>query len=213
MTTNNPSSEPNLNNSMPGLVLVLDTTGSASQVGVVRDGKWLIQDSREMTYGQAEHLIPMVKEAMTSVGEQFADLSAVVVTVGPGSFTGLRVGLAAAQGISVVAKCPVIGVSSLAAWATSSAHVGSVRVCLDSRRGDAFVQDFDADRQPLSDGMILAMEIAERHPADMICIGDLISGQAAPPLAAIYVAACHPSHQLPAEPLYLRAPDAVPSCK
>lgn len=190
-----------------GAVAVIDTAGRACQAGVFVDGAPRALLRLEMVHGQAEALIPLLQKAVAEAGLAFTNLTAVVVTVGPGSFTGLRVGLAAAQGLGLAADCPVIGVSSPAAWAMTLG--GPLRVVLDTRRGDAFVQDFGADGLPLADAAVMTLAEAQAAPEGLRIGGDL-DGEAAPALAGVFAAACVPAHRRPPLPAYLRAADAVP---
>lgn len=184
-----------------GAVIVLDTAGRACQAGVFVDGAPRALRFAEMTHGQAEALLPMLAEAMAEAGVAYPQVRAVVATAGPGSFTGLRVGLAAAQGLGLAIGCPVLAVSSFAAWAQGVA--GPVRVALDTRRGDAFVQAFDAAGLPTGAPFLGAAELAAG------AVGDL-SGGVAPGLEAVFAAARNPAHRLPPLPIYLREADAVP---
>lgn len=189
-----------------GTVLVIDTAGRACQVGVVVDGAVRVAHTAEMVHGHAEALLPLVRGAVAEAGLEFAEVDAVVVTAGPGSFTGLRVGLAAAHGIGLALACPVVAVSSFAAWAMAAD--GPVRVALDSRRGDAFVQEFDATGTALGAAAIRPLGTALANNGFAV-IGDLAGG-VAPDLAAVFRAACVPAHRCAAVPIYLRDADAVP---
>lgn len=89
--------------------LAIDTSMRACAVAVSAE-HW----AREaMQRGQAERLVPMVAEVLGRAGLAFGDLARVVVTVGPGSFTGIRVGLATARGLGLALGVPVLGVSTL----------------------------------------------------------------------------------------------------
>ena len=205
-----------------GPVLVLDAAGRACQAAIYSNGQCRAHRNPEMTYGQAEWLIPVVQEVAAEAECLLSDLTAVITTVGPGSFTGLRVGIAAAKGFGIAANCPVVGVTSLSAWAFSKiVELGQpvgldpatgLRVILDSRRGDAFVQDFDLTGQILNEPRILPVDQASAEN-EMHLIGDLVSDQPAPALAGIYAAAISTEHQMPAHPVYLRDADAVPMAK
>jgi len=206
--------------SSKGPVLVLDTAGRACQAAIYVDGQCCAYRNPEMAYGQAEWLIPLVQDVAAEAGVNLTDLKAVITTVGPGSFTGLRVGLAAAKGFGIAANCPVVGVTSLAAWAVSvlvdetqavkSKVSLGVRVILDSRRGDAFVQDFDASGQAICEPAIQSFELAKDTADGKYLVGDMITDQPAPELTGIFAAIRNKDHQVPAHPVYLREADAVP---
>jgi tRNA threonylcarbamoyladenosine biosynthesis protein TsaB len=101
--------------------------------------------SREAWHGQAEALMPMVDAAMCEAALPVSALDLVAASVGPGSFTGIRAGLAAAQGIAVAARLPLIGVTGFAAIAAIDGDEGSedgrfLLVAIESRRAELFVQ-------------------------------------------------------------------------
>jgi tRNA threonylcarbamoyladenosine biosynthesis protein TsaB len=104
-------------------------------------------------HGQAEVLLPLVDEAMRAAGLAVSALDVIAVTTGPGSFTGIRVGLAAARGIALAARLPLIGVSSFEAVAARSAKIVAadrvLLVALESRRADLYVQLFAAGQGSL----------------------------------------------------------------
>ena len=93
------------------MILAMDCSHDACSVAVCDNGGVLAAKTVDMARGQAEALIPMVKETMESAGKTFADLTGIAVSTGPGSFTGVRVGLAAANGLAMAADLPEAGVS------------------------------------------------------------------------------------------------------
>ncbi len=133
-------------------ILALDTTTSACSVALMSDEAETSR-SAMMERGHAEALFPMVREVLNEASRGFADMDAVAVTIGPGAFTGLRIGLAAARGMALAAGIPCVGVTSLEAIAEaigSSERAGrALLVALDSKRGDLFAQVFDAGGPPL----------------------------------------------------------------
>ena len=100
-----------------------------------------------MMHGQAEALFPMVDDVVREAGLTPSALDVVAVTTGPGSFTGIRVGIAAARGIALAVDLPLIGVTSFEAVTktlSSDARTGRcLLVALESRRADLYVQFFD----------------------------------------------------------------------
>jgi tRNA threonylcarbamoyladenosine biosynthesis protein TsaB len=154
-------------------ILAIDTALAACSVAVWQDGHTLATESRPMQRGQAEAVIPMVEAAMRAAGLAYADLDRIAVTVGPGSFTGIRVGLAAARGLGLAAGKPVIGVTTLETLAFVAAPptltlplkgggktrsnpppplrerdgVGGAAAlaAIDARRGEVYVQRFGTD--------------------------------------------------------------------
>src|SRR5207248_4274073 len=105
----------------------------------------LASETRGMARGHAEHLMPLIARVMNEGGFEFADLDRIAVTTGPGSFTGLRVGISAARGIALVAGKPAIGLSTLAAFAAPLiAEDDSTQVvaAIDARHANVFIQVF-----------------------------------------------------------------------
>ena len=188
---------------------------------------------RAMERGHAEALMPMLVETMVEAGETYAALAAVAVTVGPGAFTGIRIGLAAARGIGLAADVPVIGVTTFAAVAEAVSEAErrdrALLVLLDSKRGDVFVQEFTPERAAVGPPAILSPDaVLQRLSArSFVIAGDGIAvvrpSLEAARLAAAYSTASGPvdaSHVarlavrsvaertgLPPTPLYLRAPE------
>ena len=101
------------------LILAIDTALDACTAGILdtEAGKLVAQESEAMKRGHAEALMPLIARVMKASGIAFAGLDRIAVTTGPGSFTGLRVGLSAARGIALAADKPVVGVTTLTAYA------------------------------------------------------------------------------------------------
>src|ERR1700750_3282629 len=100
------------------LILAIDTALDACAAGVLDTdaGKMVAQESLAMKRGHAEALMPLIGRVMNRSGLPFSALDRIAVTTGPGSFTGLRVGLSAARGIALAAARPVVGVTTLTAF-------------------------------------------------------------------------------------------------
>jgi tRNA threonylcarbamoyladenosine biosynthesis protein TsaB len=129
-------------------ILALDTAGSACSVAIERDGEVVVAHRQEMRHGHAEALMPMVDAAMREASLTPTELDAVAVSLGPGGFTGIRVGLAAAHGVALASGARLVGVTSFAAVASSVEADGPVLVALDSRRADFYVQLFNPGGEP-----------------------------------------------------------------
>src|SRR6195256_2013224 len=101
------------------LILAIDTALDACAAGVLDTdaGKLIAQESQAMKRGHAEALMPLIARVIKISGLAFASLDRIAVTTGPGSFTGLRVGLSAARGIGLAADKPVVGLTTLTAFA------------------------------------------------------------------------------------------------
>lgn len=202
------------------IVLGLDTCLDACSVAV-RDGAQILAASSEaMARGHQERLAPLTAEVMTAAGLRFDQLGRVGVTVGPGSFTGLRVGLAFAKGLAAALDIPAIGVGSLEALAAP--HAGLVFAAIDARRDQLYLQAFEdgaslmaPDVLPLGLAAARVAEIAGGRAFDLVGSGAaLLAGlggrdlaqSAIDPVQVARLAAERPP--LPPRPLYLRAPDA-----
>jgi tRNA threonylcarbamoyladenosine biosynthesis protein TsaB len=190
-----------------------------------------------MMHGHAEALLPMIDDIMSATGLSASALDCVAVTTGPGSFTGIRVGIAAARGIAFAGGLPLIGVSSFEAVAEAVPAITlgdrPLLVALESRRADLYIQLFDAARRPLSEPAVylpqtLASGIPSARGSAIVIIGDAVA-RAAAPLAEHYNVATVATGLTPAvgalsaalrrrrrgerggevRPLYLRPPDVT----
>jgi tRNA threonylcarbamoyladenosine biosynthesis protein TsaB len=188
------------------------------------DGRPLAVRSEPMAKGHQERIGSLVRDVVAEAGDRgFAAVDRIGVTVGPGSFTGLRVGLAFAQGLGAALDRPVIGISTLAALAWSAdGGVGRTAAVIDARRGQVYIQQFN-DGAPLGDPEALTIEAARgrlvgddgrRVGSGAGLVVDPAEGDPAlttptPAALAILTAAADPA-SAPPRPLYLRAPDATP---
>lgn len=115
------------------LVLGLNTAFTAMEAALVRDGE-ILADAREtMARGQDKHLPALVQRLMDEEGVTFADLDRIAVVTGPGSFTGIRIGVAYARGLSLVTGAACVGVTSLEA-AVPAGMEGTVMGCLAGQK-------------------------------------------------------------------------------
>ena len=206
--------------------LVLDTALGACQAGVFDDETALAVLERPMEQGGMERIAGLTRELMQAAGAGFDAIDRIGVTAGPGSFTGLRVGLAFAQGLGAALARPVIGLSSLDGLAASAAAEGVVMAVIDARRGQVYARAF---RDGAALGAPEALGLAEAHARALVMGPGLrLVGSGAPPPAEglerpEVVALAAPSldalarlagaadpETAPPRPLYLRAPDAKP---
>ncbi len=161
-------------------ILALDTTTSACSVALWAD-EAVVSRSVMMERGHAEALLPMVRDVLNEASRAFPEIDALAVTIGPGAFTGLRIGLAAARGMALAANIPCVGVTSLEAIAEGvgcEERAGrALLVALDSKRGDLFAQVFDAGGPPLGSPVAVSydglMDILPPRPI-------VVAGTAAP---------------------------------
>src|SRR6478672_11489575 len=152
------------------LILAIDTALDACAAGVLDTdaGKLIAQESQAMKRGHAEALMPLIARVMKQSGVAFASLDRIAVTTGPGSFTGLRVGISAARGIALAASKPVIGLTTLAAYAAPYiAHDDktAVAVAIDARHQHVYLQVFGPGGRTLVAPRIASLAEAARAAA------------------------------------------------
>jgi len=131
-----------------------------------------------MLRGHADALMPMVARVMEAAEIPFSAIDRFAVTVGPGTFTGIRVGIAAARGLALATGKPLAGVTTLAAYAAEIAENekdGPIAVALDARRGEVYFQMFDAEGSSLSQAAAMTPQAA----ADMLPGDARIAGSGA----------------------------------
>ncbi len=222
-------------------VLAFDTCFDACSVCVAQTrGEGAIELARSLERfetGHAERLLPMIEEVMRLAGVTFEDINRLAVTVGPGTFTGTRIGVAAARALALSTGIALVGASSLAVMAetarrelSSLPRDADLAVAVDARRGQAYVQLFGASVfEPKSLPQLLAIEDAGRiGHGPLIVVGSAAEAVAAaaaadgrgatarlpdlqPDAAALARMAIElPASRAPLVPLYLRAPDAKP---
>jgi len=134
------------------IVLALDTALQAAQVALLdgATGKVRAQRSVPMQTGHAEALIPLVEAAMAEAGLRMRDIGRIGAAIGPGSFTGVRIGIGIAQGLALGANLPMIGVSTLATMAQGAFRkTGATRVlaAIDARMGEVYWAEYQRDEQ------------------------------------------------------------------
>jgi len=190
-----------------------------------------------MRHGHGEALLPMIDTVVRQAGLSPAALGVVAVSTGPGGFTGIRVGLAAARGIATAIGAPLIGVSSFAAVAgkiaTCPVH-RRILVALDSRRAELYVKPLSGAGTPLAPpAAVLPGDLAQFVAATIGAEPLLLAGNAVdiaasalaahtdvevasgsePDALGVLATAHRVSHEgaelEPARPLYIRAPDVT----
>jgi len=217
-------------------VLAIDTALAHCAAAVLDDGAGTAcfeACGEEIGRGHAERLMDMIGEVMAESSTPFSELDRVVVTVGPGSFTGLRVGLSVARGFGLVLGKPVVGITTLAAIARAAAPrdgAGPVMVALPGKGDEVYCQQFDASGAPdgeagvrTLDGLAatlpgtirLAGSAAEKVAGECGLDEDRILSRSGFPcirsVAELGIIA-DPARSSPS-PLYLRPPDATPQTK
>jgi tRNA threonylcarbamoyladenosine biosynthesis protein TsaB len=152
----------------------------------VRDGRRTLAAAREvMRKGHAERIVPMVQQVMAEGGLGWDDLDLIAVTTGPGSFTGVRVGLAAARGFALAARRPLAGVTVMEALAEAvpprRLAGRPLVVALDARRGELYLQRFDAGRRAIDRPRLVDRMSLVVPAAPCLVIGDGAAAFDGPP--------------------------------
>jgi tRNA threonylcarbamoyladenosine biosynthesis protein TsaB len=215
-------------------VLAIDCALGACAAAVLDSdsGSIIASETRAMVRGHAEALMPLIARVMSNAEIEFRELDRIAVTVGPGSFTGLRVGISAARGIALAAAKPAIGVTTLAGLAAP--HIADddttpVVAAIDARHDHVYLQVFGRGGRTLLPPRIAPLREAVRAasgPARIVgSAADLIARawpagerppakvdqRAAPDIVWIArLGAVSSEAEGPPKPLYLRAPDAQP---
>ncbi len=225
-------------------VLAFDTCFSACSVAVTAeqadDAPRIASEHRTMNTGHAEALLPMIERVMREAGLAFSDLERIVVTNGPGTFTGVRTGVAVARALALATDAEIVAVSSL--WAIAAGVVASAGPCppfdavlsaVDARKSQLYFQLVDAAGHELSEPMLgdaaAALElcysprvgIVGNAAATVVELSRAAATKRHLPVAvadatadpnAIHLlgAALRSSITEPLMPLYLRPPDAKP---
>ncbi len=136
------------------MILGIDTSAAQCAVAVLGspiDAGDPVVERRAMERGHAEHLFPMIDAVLARAGIGYEGVRRIAVCTGPGSFTGVRIGVAAARGIALGRGIPVIGISRFEALAAETLKIGAggaVAICLAGRGGTVYLQAFGADGAP-----------------------------------------------------------------
>jgi tRNA threonylcarbamoyladenosine biosynthesis protein TsaB len=202
---------------MAPLTLVIETATPACSVALLRGDEVVGEAHAPVGRGHAERLLPMIEALL---GGRVPE--AILVDCGPGSFTGLRVGLAAAHGLAIGWGVPLAGFSSMALLAAEGEEASELAVALHGGHGQLFVQSFAcAPLRPTADLASLSPHDAAAAIAAPLVIGSgaeaLVAargfGRAGPAEARAENARRLPAalRDLPPTPIYGRAPDARPA--
>jgi tRNA threonylcarbamoyladenosine biosynthesis protein TsaB len=208
-------------------VLAFDCSGASCSAAVLVDDRPAAQRFAPMERGHAEALLPMIETVLREAALPPAGLDLLAVTIGPGSFTGLRIGLAAARGLALARKLPAIGVPSFDAVVTEGAGARPLFIALESKRAELFLQRRDRS-DPRLPALVPSEEWAAILPPGPCCLaGDgaarlaaavgrddvvLLPGPGLPDpvaLARLGAARWLAGDRTPLTPLYLRAPDTT----
>lgn len=216
------------------LIMALESATRGCSVALWKNGTVLASRCQDINYSQAEMLVPTVQATLDDAGLSFADIDIFAVTVGPGSFTGVRVGLATARGFSLAAMRPVVGVTTteVVAYAFGMQRAYEERpvvVVLDAYGTGIYIQAFLLTATPpvplTPVQTLMPADIADflaNLPQSVVITGDCVSkldrylpvdttvvnGQhpQAWAVAAVAASRAGTGNQMAVEPLYLRSP-------
>ncbi len=199
--------------------LVIDTSSHICQIAIIKDETILSHVFQEISFGMGEALFGILQKALDQAGIIKQDIDEIYVTLGPGSFTGVRIGISAAIGLKLGLGIPLHGISSLKAHAQQGRSVLPALVILDARRQkDFYVQAFAPDLTPLTEPLNISVEMIREmlsNKAYFVC-GDAAQelkdglflncvfdeNRFLDPLSII-----HTGGQKQVAPLYIRPPD------
>lgn len=211
-------------------LLAFDSSGPALSAACDLDGRLLAHRHRRLERGHAEHLLPLLAELLAEAGWRWQAIELVAVTLGPGSFTGLRAGIAVARALGLASGCPTLGLGTLEVLAEAEAAAAPddprpILALIDARRDEVYAQRCGAGLVPLEEPALLpaAAVPALAHgcrlvgtPAAWAAAG--LAGRTqdadARDLARLarrrLAAGAVPAAATTLRPLYLRPPDARP---
>lgn len=209
------------------ILLAIDTSANvcAACLYDVVAGRILSERSDDIGRGHAEHLMALIADVVAQAGIGFDEIGKIGVTVGPGSFTGIRVGVATARGFAVARNVPVVGVTTLASIAAQMTESGPLdgafAVTLKGGRGMVFAQSFAPDGTPSGEPFQIAIDAAGEHLAGIACLIGNASAELAAGTGARHampgavgsiatIARLAAVSDAPPVPLYLRDADAKP---
>jgi tRNA threonylcarbamoyladenosine biosynthesis protein TsaB len=216
-------------------VLAIDTALDACSAAALdlNRGGVIASETLAMTRGHAEALMPLIARVMDKAQVEFSELDRIAVTTGPGSFTGLRVGISAARGIALATGKPAIGLSTLSGLAApliAEDDSTNVVVAIDARHDHVYLQVFGTGGRTLVSPRIATLRNGARaaaaSPARVVGSAAgllaaawpkgtdpplLVDNRGAPDVSWIArLGAAAAAGYGPPRPLYLRAPDAQP---
>lgn len=160
------------------ITLAFDSTAKAASVAVLKDGKALADYTIDNGLTQSELLLPMAEDMLKSLGLEFDDISLYATSVGPGSFTGVRIGVALVKGLAFGKNKPCVSVSTIEALAENLRGLDGIIVpAMDARRSQVYTALFRSDKDGLTriteDLAIPLTELADRlsaYPCENIYI-------------------------------------------
>ncbi|WP_114388976.1 tRNA (adenosine(37)-N6)-threonylcarbamoyltransferase complex dimerization subunit type 1 TsaB [Notoacmeibacter marinus] len=211
------------------VLLALDTASSSCAVALVgADGTLLAARTEERRTGHAERLVPMIADILAEAGLAKGDLTKIAVSIGPGSFTGVRTAIAAARGLALALSIPAVGVTTLEALAAEARlKLGAVPIlaAIDAGRDEVYAAAFDANgncvMQPCrlpygrfaeggSDLPLNDLRLVGDGIASLGLTADALPDSRTGAIETIAVLGRHREPNDAPQPLYLRGADAKP---
>lgn len=193
----------------PKVILAIDSSTGSCSVALWKSNKIIAYVEEFDGTKQAKHLIPMVEKALSEAGILYSDLSEIACTIGPGGFTGIRIGLATARAIGFAANIPVLGFSGLEVMAFG-ARENLVTAIINAGKGEVVYQLFNKNLDPLCEPTLATLEVAKNSADNSIIVGygseHLITSPRADLLAEY--AASYPQKSVAPAPFYVRPADA-----
>lgn len=207
------------------LTLVIDTSLHTTQAALFDDETCLVHKTGSGERCHAETLLPLIEAARQEAQIDFKKINRVVVTVGPGIFTGIRIGISCARSFGLALKIPVLGVTTLSALSCQSKTEGAMLALIDAHKGEVYAQEFSAHGAASTEPRLLNHEAAQQkmmqqiaaiaYPSLLKTVFESTHLQLVDALDvnAILKASTLPSATQNPLPVYVRAPDALPSSK
>ena len=204
------------------MLLALDTTGPFCSAAL-HDGEQIVASrSDEIGRGHAEYLMPMLEELLAEHQTEWSDIKRIACTTGPGSFTGLRVGLATARGLALALNCPCVGVTVFEAFRFG--ETTSLAVVIDAKRDQVWIQVFGVpDADSVAPVALSINEVSHAVPKSVTRLAgsaapiiaglnsrfEVLTDKSSPPIEGVAGhAVLSDSREFKPKPLYLRLPDA-----
>ena len=206
------------------ILLAIDTAGGDCSAAVYdsETGVLLGAVTETIGTGHAEKLMAMIDGALEAAGLPLEAVERIAVTVGPGSFTGIRVGVSAARGLALALGIAAVGISTLqvlAATAPRDSAGRPVLAAMDAKRGEIYAQLFSADGKPLTDAEALTVEAVNQLLSEtkavvvgsamaLLADGDVVRQPDRFPIGVVARLGADAEPAGRPKPLYLRGPDA-----
>lgn len=183
-------------------ILAIDSSLATCSVAIYKNS-FISEYYEELTASaQAKNLIPMIESALKNSNISYPDLSLIAVSIGPGSFTGIRIALSTARAIGFAANIPVLGFNSLQIIAygiRAKNHKQPVLASLNAGKGEVIHQTFNENLLPANEATLIAQSLAPKQTHDITFPrADLLA----------LLAAEYPNYAVEPHPFYVRPPDA-----